>query len=201
MYKVFLGEKSIMISRKAVDVDAKNTRVIIFKSAEDLHKEYIRFARSLHLKKLIVIGNEERAWRVFRSLFAYIEAAGGVVKNEKGNLLMIYRNKRWDLPKGKMEKDERPDQTALREVEEECGLKNLKIIRKLMLTHHIFHQDKNQWIKRTYWYEMSCKDTSRPKPQAEEGILKAEWMSKNEVQKIRNKIYPSLQEVLSISFF
>jgi len=200
MYKVFSGEKCIMISEKGVNNVDKNSRVIVFKSAEDLHKEYRQFARSSNPKKLIVIGNEERVWKVFRSLFAYIEA-GGVVRNEKGNLLMIYRNKRWDLPKGRLEKGESPDQTALREVEEECGVKNLKITSEFMLTHHIFFQDKHEWIKRTYWYEMTCKDSTKPQPQAEEGIIKAEWMSREEVRKIRNKIYPSLQEVLAISFF
>jgi len=105
------------------------------------------------------------------------------------------------LPKGRMEKGESPDQTALREVEEECGVKKLKIVRELMVTHHIFFQNKRPWIKRTYWYEMTSADLTKPKPQKEEGIIKAEWRSKEEVKKNKNKIYPSLQEVLAISFF
>ncbi len=201
MYKVFLGKKCIMISSQDVRVIEKNARVISFRSAEQLHREYKLFARSYKLKKLIVTGDEKRIWKVFRSLFGYIEAAGGVVKNEKGNLLMIYRNKHWDIPKGKMEKGESPDQTALREVEEECGVKYLKIVRELMITHHIFYQDKNQWMKRTYWYEMICKDSTKPTPQAIEGIEEAKWMSKEEVKKIANKIYPSLREVLAIASF
>ncbi len=183
MYKVFLGKKCIMISsERGKEIDRK-TRIIPFKSAEQLHNEYKQFARSFKLKKLIVTGDEKRIWKVFRSLFGYIEAAGGVVKNEKGNLLMIYRNKHWDIPKGKMEKGELPDQTALREVEEECGVKYLKIIKPLTITHHIFNQDKNQWMKRTYWYEMICKDSAKPTPQAIEGIEEAKWMSKEEVKK------------------
>ena len=201
MYKVFLGKKCIIISLHEVKGIEKNARVISFKSAEQLHNEYKHFARSFKLKKLIIIGDEKKAWKVFRSLFGYIESAGGVVKNEKGHLLMIYRNNHWDIPKGKMEKGESPDQTALREVEEECGVKQLKIIKVLTLTHHIFNQDKNQWMKRTYWYEMICKDSSKPAPQAIEGIEIAKWMSREEVKKIANKIYPSLREVLATASF
>ena len=190
-----------MISSGRVKEIDKKTRVISFKSAEQLHNEYKQFARSFKLKKLIITGDEKIIWKVFRSLFGYIESAGGVVKNEKGNLLMIYRNKHWDIPKGKMEKGESPYQTALREVEEECGVKQLKIIRELTLTHHIFYQDKNKWMKRTYWFEMDCKDSAKPTPQAIEGIEEAKWVSKEEVKKIANKIYPSLREVLAIASF
>ena len=189
-----------MFSSRETKDDEKGVKAILFTSAVELHNEYKRFSKSAAIKKLVVVGDEERAWNVFRSLFGYIEAAGGVVKNSKGELLMIYRNKHWDLPKGKMEKDENSAQTALREVEEECGVKQLKIIREVASTYHIFFQDKNEWIKRTYWYEMACNDTSKPNPQAEEGIQKAEWMKIEEVKKVMNKIYPSLQEILRSTF-
>jgi ADP-ribose pyrophosphatase YjhB (NUDIX family) len=201
MYKVFAGEKCIIISGKETEKVSGSSKMVRFSTAEELHKEYKQFSRSASLKKLVVTGNEAKAWTVFRSLFAYIEAAGGVVRNEKGELLMIYRNKHWDLPKGKMEKGETSDQTALREVEEECGVKDLKITNELILTQHIFFQDKYECIKRTYWYEMNCSDKSKPKPQAKEGILKAEWMSKEEVKKVWNKIYPSLQDVITAASF
>ncbi|MBI4929991.1 MAG: NUDIX domain-containing protein [Bacteroidetes bacterium] len=201
MYKVFSGEKCIMISGRKILRDEKNSKVIEFKSAEELHREYKAFAKQTRVKKLIVIGDEVIIWKVFRSLFAYIESSGGVVRNDRGSLLMIYRNRHWDLPKGKIEKGEASDQTALREVEEECGVKNLRITSELMLTHHIFFQDKHEWIKRTYWYEMTCCDNTKPKPQTEEGILKVEWMSKDEVKKVWSKIYPSLREVLTAASF
>jgi len=201
MIKVFLGDKSVLISSAQMKGDHKSTKKIVFESAEVLHREYKHFSRSSSIKCLIISGDEGVVWPVFRSLFAYIEASGGVVRNGVGDLLMIYRNRRWDLPKGRMEKGETPDQTALREVEEECGVKQLKIGRQLMSTHHVFFQNKHEWIKRTYWYEMTCSDTSKPSPQAEEGIVKAEWMKGSEVRKVWNKIYPSLQEVLTAAAF
>jgi|ERR1035437_2668233 ADP-ribose pyrophosphatase YjhB (NUDIX family) len=196
MYKVFSGEKCIMISGKEVKEDEKDVKVIYFKSAEELHREYKQFVRSAGLKKLIIVGDEKIVLKVFRSLFSYIKAAGGLVKNEKDELLMIYRNGHWDLPKGKMEKGETPDETAIREVEEECGVKKLKIVRPLTSSYHIFFKDNKECIKRSYWFEMTCKDSSKPVPQAEEGIKEAKWMSREEVKKIANKVYPSLQEIL-----
>ena len=196
MYKVFSGEKCIVISDTEVQLDEKNSKQIYFKSAEELHKEYKQFSRSLVLKKLIIVGEEDKVWKVFRALFSYIKAAGGLVRNDKDELLMIYRNKHWDLPKGKMEKGETPDETAIREVEEECGVKKLKIKKQLDSSYHIFFKDNKECMKRSYWFDMTCNDSSKPVPQTEEGIKEAKWMSREEVKKIANKVYPSLQEIL-----
>lgn len=200
MYEVFSGEKSILISAVEVKTEGKNVKQIHFKSAEELHKEYKQFMRSSVQKKLIIVGEEEVVWKVFRSLFSYIEAAGGLVKNEKGELLMIYRNKFWDLPKGKMEKGESQDETAMREVEEECGVKKLKIVRPLLSTYHVFFKENKECMKCSHWFEMICHDQTKPVPQAEEGIKEAKWMSEAEVKKVMNKVYPSLREILSFAF-
>jgi 8-oxo-dGTP pyrophosphatase MutT (NUDIX family) len=185
-----------MVSDSEVQLDEKNVKQIYFKSAEELHREYKQFSRSRVLKTLIIVGDEDRVWKVFRSLFSYIKAAGGLVRNDKDELLMIYRNKHWDLPKGKMEKGETPDETAIREVEEECGIKKLKIKKQLDSSYHIFFKDNKECMKRSYWFDMTCNDSSIPVPQAEEGIKEAKWMSREDVEIIANKVYPSLQEIL-----
>lgn len=200
MYKVFSGEKCIMIANEQVDNDHTNGKVISFKSLEDLSKEYRLFTHSSQLKNLIITGNEERIWRAFFSLFLFIEAAGGLVENAKDELLMIYRNGHWDLPKGKMERGESPGECALREVEEECGITKLKIVKQLPLTHHIFLKNDKECLKRTHWFRMLCSDTAKPVPQTSEGIEKVEWMNKTKVKETLNLMYPSLQEIASISF-
>lgn len=200
MYKVFSGEKCIVFTSKEVKSEAKSTKVLVFANAEALHKEYKLFSGSSKMKTLNVVGDAELAWKVFCSLFSMIEAAGGLVVNPKGELLMIYRNKHWDLPKGKMEAGESPDQTAVREVEEECGIKDLRIVKPLISTYHIFYQNKNDCMKRTYWFEMTSKDSAKPVAQKEEGIEEAKWMSKAEVKKIFAKVYNSLQEVIATTF-
>lgn len=201
MYKIFSGGKCIVIVDKPIAAEKNKVKTIIYKSAQQLHQEYKQLIASSKYSKLFVVGNEELVWNVFRSLFLFIEASGGVVRNSEGKLLMIYRNKHWDLPKGKMEPGEIPDQTAVREVEEECGVTGLTITRDLLQTYHIFFQNHHECIKRTYWFEMNCKDTNQPKPQLEEGITKVEWMSKEEVQKVRDAMFLSLQDVLNAASF
>ena len=200
MYKIFSGERVVMISGKAVGGEGSTVRQIRFQSAEQIREEYRQFTQSSVLKKLIINGDEENIWRVFCSMFVYIEAAGGVVWNSQKELLMIFRNQYWDLPKGKIEKGETPEQSALREVEEECGVGKLEILHPLPNVHHLYVQKGKEFLKRTYWFEMNCKDTSAPSPQQEEGITEVRWMSKNEAKKVADKIYPSLRELLDPIF-
>jgi 8-oxo-dGTP pyrophosphatase MutT (NUDIX family) len=171
-----------------------------YRDAEALHKEYKQFVRSVKIKTLLVQGDVTQVWQVFKSLFTFVEAAGGLVLNSKGELLMIYRNRHWDLPKGKMEAGESPAQTAVREVEEECGVRKLKTGKALLTTYHIYFQDKHDCIKCTHWFEMTCKDDSLPVPQKEEGIIEAKWMPVAELKKNLHKIYPSLLEVIHTTF-
>jgi len=199
MYKVFSGEKCVVIATDIQSME-KDARIISFSSAEKLHNEFKVFYKQSRQKKLIITGGEKKIWTAFRSLFLYIESSGGIVKNEQGELLMIYRNRHWDLPKGKMENGESPALAAIREVEEECGVKNLKIIRQISSTYHIYFQN-NECMKRTYWYAMICRDSAKPKPQAEEGIKEAKWMSKTDVKKLWDKIYPSLHDVITAASF
>ena len=129
-------------------------------------------------------------------MFIIIEAAGGFVKNEKGKLLMIYRKGYWDLPKGKTEKGESVKDTALREVQEECGISNLKIIRQLDETYHIYQLHKTSILKKTFWFEMRCRNCNTLIPQKSEKIKKAKWMSKKDVLRVLPLAYPSVRELI-----
>lgn len=117
----------------------------------------------------------EQMWADFQSHFKLIQAAGGLVHNTAGKALVIYRRGYWDMPKGKLDKGETPSAAALREVEEETGLKNLVLGRELPNTYHTYRTDKRRILKRTYWYEMQTTDTELV-PQAEEDIEQAEWV-------------------------
>lgn len=106
----------------------------------------------------------------------FIVAAGGLVKNKKGALLLIFRNGKWDLPKGKIEKDETSAEGALREVQEETGLKRLKLLSEFQRTYHTYTQNEKRILKETVWYLMQTDDKVTT-PQLEEGITKTEWMA------------------------
>ncbi len=132
----------------------------------------------------------------FKNNFKVIEAAGGVVKNSKEEVLFIYRNGTWDLPKGKIEKDEEVIEAALREVEEETGVKNLKIIEPLENTYHIYTYNDKKIFKVTYWYRMSTDFTGKLHPQLEEGITKVEWLTKEQIKKAMENTYANIKQCL-----
>lgn len=130
------------------------------------------------------------AFEDFSSNFLIIEAAGGVVENSLGQILMIYRLGKWDLPKGKMEPGEDERSTALREVEEECGISSLRITdENSRVSFHTYEINGTPILKKTYWFKMHSNEKEFI-AQAEEGIEKVCWVSKG----------PELQEKLNNSF-
>jgi ADP-ribose pyrophosphatase YjhB (NUDIX family) len=128
-----------------------------------------------------------------------IEAAGGLVFNEKKELLLIFRNGKWDLPKGKIEKNETPEEAGVREVEEECGIGKLKITATAAATYHTYFHNEKYVLKKTYWYKMSCADEKTLVPQREEGITEVKWMNEEEVKKAMANTYHSIRDIVSTS--
>lgn len=145
---------------------------------------------------LIRTADIRKTWEAFCSLYTIMEAAGGLVKNSKGKLLMIFRNGKWDLPKGKIEAGEAPDDAAVREVAEECGIRDLKIIRPASVSYHTYPYKDKKVLKRTYWYLMSTTDEGEPVPQLEEGISKAAWKGHKGMETALSKSYRSINWLL-----
>lgn len=150
-------------------------------------------------KNLCIISPEpERAFRDFASQFTLAEAAGGVVENRRGEILMIYRNNRWDLPKGYVEEGEGYMAAAVREVEEETGLRDVVIASPLVNTYH-FYPLGDRWImKHTWWFTMEG-GTGEPKPQVEEGITEIEWVSPSRLPEYASQSFASVREVLKLA--
>ena len=125
-----------------------------------------------------------------------IEAAGGLVKNENDDYLFIYRNNKWDLPKGKIEKEERVKDAAVREVEEECGIKVSALGGKICKTYHSYIYKGDVVLKKTHWFNMKCKGQLKLKPQKEEGITDVRWFKKGHLDPIVANTYPLIIDVL-----
>ncbi|MFT6996311.1 MAG: 8-oxo-dGTP pyrophosphatase MutT (NUDIX family) [Cryomorphaceae bacterium] len=197
MYKVFINNKSIVLTDRTIpDVIGDNQLYLTYGDFEELSYTISLLENSPHLLGAIFYFHDlELLWADFRAHFKEIDAGGGLVRNENNEYLLIYRKGKWDLPKGKIEEDETPEQGALREVEEECGVNDLKLGVELTPTYHTYEQDGIRILKRTYWYDM----TSAQKefvPQAEEDIEKAEWMdlSREVVEAIDT--YPNIRLIL-----
>ncbi len=141
-------------------------------------------------------------WECFKRQFVEIPAAGGLVQRSDRSLLFIKRLGLWDLPKGKIDKGETPEIAAIREVEEECGAKGLKIIRQLNSTFHIYRSPflkfpDNLVLKETKWFLMSCDNDQALVPQSEENIEEVRWIALNELDTVMENTYLSLREFLS----
>ncbi len=157
----------------------------IFVSAHSLRHLYVTPVKGLGLRE------------VYESQFSPIEAAGGLVVDRKGNALIIKRLGRLDLPKGKMEAGESAEEAALREVQEETGLPDVRIAHKLISTQHIYQRDDKWWLKKTHWFLMEADSSQTPKPQAEEGITAVEWYPMEKLLRESQSSYCTVQDVVS----
>lgn len=129
----------------------------------------------------------------------FIVAAGGLVLNRKGKLLVIFRKGRWDLPKGKIEEGESVRKGAVREVMEETGLKNVKIKKEFTRTYHTYILNGKRVLKETVWFLMKCGDDAT-NPQLSEGITSIEWISKSRLRQISTNTFDNILLLLKAYF-
>lgn len=148
---------------------------------------------------VLVCLEPKKCWRNLKKRFGIIHASGGLVINKEGHVLMIKRLGLWDLPKGKLEKDEDEVDCAIREVEEECAIYGLGITGTITTTYHVMRRNKNKYLKVSKWYMMRTNQTAPGAPQEEEGISKAEWVPLDKVKRKLKKSWPSIREVFKES--
>lgn len=172
MYKVFVNEKRLTLSKYPENME-KNLRFEGFASLEIA----VDLLENTSCPEMNVYGeNIDEIWEDFTHMFKVIEAAGGIVKNQNGDLLFIRRLGKWDLPKGKVEEGESLEQAALREIEEETGLKELILEEFINNTFHIYTERSGEKIlKTTYWFRINYLGDETPIPQIEEGISEVSW--------------------------
>lgn len=134
---------------------------------------------------------------LFKSKFYYIEAAGGFIEKDN-EFLFIHRQGIWDLPKGKLEKGETIKNAAIRECEEECGIKQLKITKQLSSSFHLYKYKKGFALKQSYWFYMKSDYSKKLTPQLEEDIDEVKWFSKHEIETIIIKhTYYTIRDVIN----
>lgn len=185
MYKVFVNEKKLLLSKQSENLE----KTLGYENVTSLEIA-LDLLENTSVKELNVFGeNIDEIWSEFQKLFRIIEAAGGIVSNSKGDLLFIKRLGKWDLPKGKMEKGESREESAVREIEEETGLQNVELLSFINTTYHIYvERNGDKVLKCTHWFEMSFNGEDTSKPQIEEGITEVAW--KNTFQ-IEEEVFPS----------
>ena len=154
------------------------------------------FETSSSLARIYIPADDiEGTYRDFLSQFKEVNAAGGLVSNRRGDFLLISRNGLWDLPKGHQEPGEDIRTTALREVQEETGVDNLKLRKLICITDHCYFRNNMWHLKHTWWYDMLYNEPVELVPQKEEDITKAAWVARSSLPPFLKTTYPSIAEV------
>ncbi len=202
-YKVFFNEKRIVFTSDRNITFGKPNLDIDENSSVSRVLDWLQtFATSQDAERVLEHPKPEQLFNTFKSAFLIVDAAGGVVvRNNK--LLFIYRNGKWDLPKGKIDAGESSQIAAVREVEEECGISGHKIVKDLPSSFHIYKspypESKGRWIfKETMWYEMEYQGNENGIPQEEEGITKVRWFAKNELDEVLENTYGNLKQIINL---
>jgi 8-oxo-dGTP pyrophosphatase MutT (NUDIX family) len=149
---------------------------------------------------ILPTGQQQPFFELMRKKYYFITAAGGLIKKGEG-YLFIFRHQKWDLPKGKLEKNELPEVAAIRECEEECGVKELNIIRPLPFTYHLYEYKGSLALKQTYWYLMETNYAGVLTPQEEESITAVEWFKEDKIRsEVMQNSYHTITDLLIDTF-
>ncbi len=190
MPKIFVNDKPIILTTKVKkEKHFKNyllSTVNIGKIIKELNSTDIEGIRLIGKK-------EDKLLKSFLKKLPNVIAGGGKVYNADGEILFIYRNDKWDLPKGKIEGNESIEQTALREVEEETKVNGLKIVKPLETTYHIFKRNGRLQLKITYWFEMTSNYIGVLEPQEDEGITRVEWLNPKQIKEAMENSYANIR--------
>ncbi|RKS02738.1 MULTISPECIES: NUDIX hydrolase [unclassified Flavobacterium] len=190
MYKVFVNDKPLFLTNEV----AKETDFQLFLlESVDIEQVIIKMFQNKIQKAYLYYPDEKAILKKVKEKIPVCKAGGGLVYNKAGDVLFIFRNGKWDLPKGGIEKGEEIEDTATREVEEETGVTNLKISHKLQKTYHVFKRNGKYKLKITHWFEMRTNFEGTPKPQANEGIEKVAWLNPEQIKEALKNSYENIK--------
>ena len=190
MYKVFVNELPLILTNKLSDT----TNGEYFSLKKESVQEAISSLKKGKLEEAFIYHpNGSEILDKFTKEIPLVSAAGGVVTNKEGKVLFIYRNDKWDLPKGKLDKGETIEECAMREVEEETGVTGLKIDNYLQTTYHVFKHNGINKLKQVHWYAMSTEFDGKLKPEKKEGIFKVKWKGPAKIKKALQNSYINIK--------
>lgn len=203
MYKVFFNDSTIQFSPNLNKSLNNNLINIVNPEGYEFVNQIVSEIEGAENALSFLISHQEveTVWKQFRSNFKELPAAGGLVRNSEGFFLFIRRLGVWDLPKGKIEKKETPERAAIREVEEECGISGLQIVRPLDSTWHIYRSPwikapENLVLKETKWFLMNYAGDEIPVPEVEEDIEEVRWFAPSDIEWVMEHTYSSLADLI-----
>jgi hypothetical protein len=199
MYKVYFNNRTAFLGKDFPGIQENSENLVHeFSNGQELQKIVLHFSSSEQIRNLYLShDNLPLLEQAFKSCFTLIKAGGGLVINGNGDFLTIYRNGVWDLPKGKLEEGENFKNAALREVEEETGLKKLVVVAPLVSTYHSYPWSDQLILKETRWFKMNYPDCKKPVLQVKEGITAYRWVKPGKADFLIENTYLSILDVLN----
>ncbi len=190
MYKVFVNDKPLFLTNR---VEKETDFQIFLLESVDIEQLIIKMFNNKVNKACLYYPDEKETLKKLKEKIPVVKAGGGLVYNKRGEVLFIFRNGKWDLPKGGTEKGEDIEETAMREVEEETGVSGLKIVKKLPKTYHVFKRNGTYKLKVTHWFEMKTNFNGNVQGQLDEGIEKVAWLKPSEIPAVLENSYENIK--------
>jgi 8-oxo-dGTP pyrophosphatase MutT (NUDIX family) len=190
MYKVFVNDKPLFLTN---EVEKETDFKLFLLESVDIEQLIIKMFNNKINKAYLYHPDEKEILDKVKEKIPVKKAGGGLVYNKKGEVLFIFRNGKWDLPKGGCDKEEEIEDCSIREVEEETGVTNLKISKKLQKTYHVFKRNGVYRLKVTHWFEMTTTFEGTPIPQENEGIEKVAWLNKAQIKEALKNSYENIK--------
>lgn len=197
MYKVFFNERIVLLTDDFIrNFQMRYGLFYKYKDVEELKEMLSLFWDIRHIDNLFIYHHDlDQLRERFKSCFQQVNAGGGLIKNKEGRYLIMKRRGKWDLPKGKVNKNETIEAAALREVTEETGLFGIAVVSPMLSTYHTYYIEDKPVLKRTSWFEMLYIGNDDPIPELEEDITEIRWLRKDELRSITSNTYQAITDV------
>lgn len=200
---IYFGDKQVILTDELAAVEKRkelkeSDKIVYMEGISNYNVQSIskEIEKPGYESGLLYHDNFEELKKHFFDQFVVIKAGGGIVRNEREEILLILRNGKWDLPKGKLDTGETIEDCALREVQEETGLTKVTLDKLVDITYHTYVEKGTRILKESYWYNMTADSSQALKPQTEEGISDIKWVVKEDLSEYLKNTYGNIENLL-----